>query len=211
MNLRYLFKSWRSLGILLLLAWGNWTCGGRSGNPDQLQSRVQGTDTGKRSESDTAKGIYASGTLALKELRLPDGTRVLMHAGTVLRLSAKFNREDRELWVEGDAMFEEQENKTGFANDAGVGRPLVIHTKFLQIEIQTPGAKFRIDAGKGQAGEAVDLLSGRLKVTKSYHSDTDNEPETIGTGEMVMINRDIDLMEKEKMDGSDMKGWDADK
>jgi hypothetical protein len=37
-------------------------------------------------------------------------------------------------------------------------------------------------------------------VIKSYHSDSDNEPVVLHSGEMVMINTDIDLMEKEKLD-----------
>ena len=41
--------------------------------------------------------------------------------------------------------------------------------------------------------------------TKSYHSQTDNEPELLTGGEMVMINRDIDLMEKEKTEAGDLQ------
>ena len=133
-----------------------------------------------------------------KEYKLPDGTKLVMRAGTVVRLAGGFNGKDRELWVIGEAMFEV---------NAGAGKPFIVHTRNLQIE--GLGAKFRVEAKAGEAGEEVDLLSGKLKVMKSYHSDTDNEPETIQAGEMVMINRDIDLMEKEKMDGSELKGWDG--
>jgi hypothetical protein len=63
------------------------------------------------------------------------------------------------------------------------------------------GARFAVEAVRKQAGEEADLVDGKLRVTKSYHSDTDNEPEELGAGDMVMINREIDLMEKEKMTG----------
>jgi hypothetical protein len=62
-------------------------------------------------------------------------------------------------------------------------------------------ARFVVEAMRKQPGEESDLLDGKLRVTKSYHSDTDNEPEVLGAGDMVMINREIDLMEKEKMTG----------
>ena len=62
-------------------------------------------------------------------------------------------------------------------------------------------ARFAVEAVRKQPGEEADLLDGKLRVTKSYHSDTDNEPEVLGAGDMVMINREIDLMEKEKMTG----------
>ncbi|HXO75674.1 MAG TPA: hypothetical protein VN824_10575, partial [Puia sp.] len=66
------------------------------------------------------------------------------------------------------------------------------------------GTRFHVDAFRKNAGEQVDLLEGRLRVKKSYHSDTDNEPEVLEAGEMVMINRDIDLMEKEKMSPAEL-------
>ena len=42
-------------------------------------------------------------------------------------------------------------------------------------------------------------------MVKSYHSDTDNEPEILAAGEMVMINREIDLMEKEKLSAEELE------
>jgi hypothetical protein len=42
-------------------------------------------------------------------------------------------------------------------------------------------------------------------VTKFYHSSTDNEPETLKSGDMVMINKDIDLMEKETLDSAERR------
>jgi transmembrane sensor len=144
-------------------------------------------------------GVYESGTEARKEALLPDGTKLIMHAGTTLRVSDKFSRGEREVWLEGDAMFEV---------NAEAGKPFILHTRNLLIQVL--GTKFRVDAKKDEAGEEVDLISGKLKVSKTYHSDTDNEPETIQTGEMVMINRDIDLMEKEKMNGTELKDWEGD-
>ncbi len=142
------------------------------------------------------------------------GTQVAMHPGTVLRIGEKFKQGERELWLDGDALFEVSAGNDGSGRKegtAGAGKPMVIHTGFLKIEVLEPRSQFRVDAKKKEAGEEADLLSGRLKVIKTYHSDTDNEADTIVTGEMVMINRDIDLMEKEKMDGTEMKSWDADK
>jgi transmembrane sensor len=149
---------------------------------------------------DAAGEEYWCGGTKRKELRLPDGTEVIMHAGTIIRLSRDFVKGKRELWVEGDVIFEVRNN---------AAKPLVLHTAFLRIE--APGARFRVDAKPREAGEEVDVLKGSLKVMKSYHSDTDNEPEHLSAGEMLMINRDIDLMEKEKMDGSELKDWDGER
>ncbi|MDP4259441.1 MAG: FecR family protein [Bacteroidota bacterium] len=135
-----------------------------------------------------------------KKISLPDGTEVTIKAKTSVRLSERFGKKDREVWLDGEALFE-------VAPDPA--KPFLVHTKYLRIDVL--GTRFRVDAYPDKAGEEVDLLSGSLKVSKSYHSESDNEPELLHAGEMLMINRDIDLMEKEKMDGTEMKEWDAGK
>ncbi|HWK03964.1 MAG TPA: FecR domain-containing protein [Puia sp.] len=137
---------------------------------------------------------YENGTGKARTVRLPDGSSVVMSARTVIRISRQFNESGRDLDLDGEALFT-------VGSDAG--KPFIVHTRNLQIQVL--GTRFRVDAYRSNAGEEVDLLEGKLKVIKSYHSDTDNEPEVIGAGEMVMINRDIDLMEKEKLDSTELK------
>jgi ferric-dicitrate binding protein FerR (iron transport regulator) len=114
---------------------------------------------------------------------------------TVVRISKEFNKSERDLELDGEALFT-------VGTDAG--KPFVVHTKNLQIQVLS-GGQFKVEAFEKNAGEEADLLSGKLKVKKSYHSDTDNEPEILEAGQMVMINRDIDLMEKEKLDSAELK------
>ena len=68
-----------------------------------------------------------------------------------------------------------------------------------------PGTQFRVDAVRSRPGEEVDLLAGQLKIRKSYHSDLDSSPEDLTPGDMLMINREIDLMEKEKMNAEEFE------
>jgi len=80
--------------------------------------------------------------------------------------------------------------------------PFVVHTGNLRIEVL--GTRFRVDAVRKRAGEEVDLLEGQLRVTKSYHSDTDNEPEVLAAGEMVIDQPGDRLMEKEKLSPAEL-------
>ena len=84
-------------------------------------------------------------------------------------------------------------------------KPVVIRTRQLIITLQSPIARLHIDAFASSPGEQADLLEGQLKVTKAYHSTTDNEPETLKSGDMVMINKEIDLMEKETLDPAERR------
>jgi ferric-dicitrate binding protein FerR (iron transport regulator) len=170
----------------------------------------------------TGKGgekIYRSGTAKRTHLRLPDGTEVLMNAGAVLRLVPGFGKKGREGVLEGEA---------SFTVSPGDGGPFVVRTKALvtTVEVAVAGevsgnsqgdgvgasdvpvtTVFKVDGHPDSPGEEVDLLSGGLIVKKSYHSTSDNEPAVLGPGEMVMINTDIDLMEKEKFDTAELKTW----
>jgi transmembrane sensor len=184
-------------GLLLgAVALGNLRCGDRGGTPVITGDTLYENKTGK------------PGTAGL-----PDGSRVVLGAHTSIRLSKTFGQGQRELELDGEALFDIVPN---------AGKPFIIHTRLLLIEIvgavggdgagrssaKSEGGsptRFRADAHRENAGEEVDLLEGRLRVRKSYHSDTDNEAELLNTGEMVMINKDIDLMEKEKLDSTDWK------
>jgi ferric-dicitrate binding protein FerR (iron transport regulator) len=135
--------------------------------------------------------IYRSGAARRTAWQLPDGTELLMDSFSVVRLPAGFNKLNRDIFLAGDVLF---------TVHSGI-KPVVVHTRALIIAVpDSLTASFKVDGRPKSPGEEVDLFTGHLRVVKSYHSDTDNEPVTLGAGEMVMINTDIDLMEKEKMD-----------
>ncbi len=94
--------------------------------------------------------------------------------------------------MDGEGMFEVR---------VSAGEMFVVMTRNLVIA--GPGSKFRVDAVRSRPGEEVDLLVGQLTIRKSYHSDLDSLPEDLKSGDMLMINREIDLMEKEKMNAEE--------
>jgi hypothetical protein len=171
--------------------------------------------------NDTGHVAVGSGTRYVNNaggpqtVKLPDGSHVVLMDGTTIVVSKGFGKEDRDVEIDGQGLFVVQAPGMG-------SKPFVVHTGNLIIQVlDTTGAggsagsgaggsvagtggwdaRFAVEAVRKQPGEESDLLDGKLRVTKSYHSDTDNEPEVLGAGDMVMINREIDLMEKEKMTG----------
>lgn len=170
--------------VFLFLLTGVWQCKGREAKEYKQDTLVE----------DKIKEKAAP----LKALTLPDGTRVLMDPRTVIRPSEGFGKSNRDIQLDGEAMLIVRSN---------VGKPFVIHTRNLVIQVL--GTRLHVDAFASSPGEQVDLLEGKLRVTKSYHSSTDNEPEILQAGEMVMINRDIDLMEKEKLSPDEQKSVEA--
>jgi len=186
--MRHSFAFW----VLVVLAAG-WRCKGKG--PVTVHGRdtvVQEVGISDRREDEN--------TPAQKRvaMTLPDGTRVLMDPRTVIRPAKGFGESNRDIEFDGEAMLIVR---------SSAKNPFVIHTRNLVIQVL--GTRLHVDAFASSPGEEVDLLEGKLRVTKSYHSSTDNEPETLQAGEMVMINRDIDLMEKEKLNPAEQKALEA--
>jgi transmembrane sensor len=169
--------------VLLLLLAASWQC------KDRREGSASGTGAIYLSGS-----VYQNTTEEWKRVRLPDSTEVMMNARTIISISTSFGKAARELKLDGEAVFKVKGDPAN---------PFVVHTRNLDISVL--GTRFRVNAHADSPGEEVDLLSGSLKVRKSYHSSTDSEPETLQAGELIMINRDIDLMEKERLDSTEWK------
>lgn len=137
---------------------------------------------------------YANHSGDAQWVMLPDSSRVKLSNGAVVVVGAGFDTGKRVVDLDGEGMFEVRVLS---------GRPFVVTTKNLIIT--GPGVKFRVDAVRSSPGEEVDLLEGGLNIRKSYHSDLDSAAEELRSGDMLMINRDIDLMEKEKMNAEEEK------
>jgi transmembrane sensor len=133
------------------------------------------------------QGQYHVGAGSGRSFRLPYGGTVFLKANSTIGLAKGFNEDNREISLDGEALFEL----------STTGAPVILKTKDLVMDVR--GGIFRVDASRSSSGEEVDLLEGQMRVRKSYPSATDSAAEVLGPGEMVMINRDIDLMEKEKM------------
>ncbi|RFM27439.1 DUF4974 domain-containing protein [Deminuibacter soli] len=75
---------------------------------------------------------------------------------------------------------------------------LTIHTRSLTIQLHQAAA--RINSFNKENGATVEVLSGTATVQKNYRSAFDTLPETLHAGEMILFNREVDLMEKETTD-----------
>ncbi|HEV9035108.1 MAG TPA: hypothetical protein VGQ51_00755 [Puia sp.] len=135
---------------------------------------------------------YQNETQSKQRIRLPDSSTVILAPGAKIQLGNGFDSGIKELSLDGEAWF-----------DIIRGR-VTLHTRDMVVEVLWAG-RFHAEAFRARPGEEIDLLEGRIRAKKSYHSDTDNEEEELGPGEMVMINRDIDLMEKEKLNAAELE------
>jgi transmembrane sensor len=165
------------MSILYLFAVALMGCHGRRGSTIRLGD-------GTRYVNNTGDAQWAT---------LPDSSRIKLGDRTTVVVESGFEHGNRVVHLDGEGMFEVRQRP---------GKSIVVMTRNLIIE--GPGTQFRVDAFRSRSGEEVDLLAGQLTIRKSYHSDLDSVAEELNSGDMLMINREIDLMEKEKMNPDEL-------
>jgi ferric-dicitrate binding protein FerR (iron transport regulator) len=127
-----------------------------------------------------------------QSLRLSDGTTVFFLSGTRVEPATGYPR-PREIHVDGDA----------FVSTPAGSQPLVVRTRLMILTVTAESA-LRVTAYSREPGEQVEVLRGSVEVRKSYRSPYD-QPDVLAGGEMSMVNRTIDLMEKETFDTAELR------
>lgn len=125
---------------------------------------------------------------------LADSTHVYLLGDTKLTPAAGYPGR-REITLDGDAFFDA----------TAAPSVLTIHTKLLTLTVRGRAA-FRVMAPSKEEWTEVDVIRGIVIARKAYES-TFNEPDTLSGGEMQMLNRSIDLAEKEVFDTTALKAW----
>ncbi len=125
---------------------------------------------------------------------LPDSTHVYLMENAMI-VPHKDYPLHREITLDGDAFF----------NVPAIASPLIIHSKLFTLTVMG-NAKFRFIAPSVAEWAEVDVINGTVIVRKAYSSSF-NAPDTLHNSQMEMINRTIDLMEKEEFDARALSGW----
>ncbi|MEJ0038993.1 MAG: hypothetical protein WDO68_23510 [Gammaproteobacteria bacterium] len=127
-------------------------------------------------------------------LQLSDKVECFYAAGTRVSAAPSYP-EPREIHVDGDV----------FIRQPASGAPLIVRTRLLVLTARGP-AEFRVTARSNETGEQVEVLEGTVEARKAYASPF-SEPDRLASGEVSMVNRTIDLMEKEKTDVMALRAW----
>lgn len=127
-------------------------------------------------------------------MRLADGTEIFYRSDTLIEPSTSYPA-TRELKIDGEA----------FVRASAGARPLIIRSRLMVLKV-TGAAALRVTARSSETGEEADVLSGHVEATKAYPS-PQNEPDVLLAGQEVMVNRTIDLQEKETADVPGLRAW----
>ncbi|RFS24990.1 FecR family protein [Chitinophaga silvatica] len=125
---------------------------------------------------------------------LPDSSTVILNSATFLAVPDSFPG-NRAVLLDGDAFFDVKPGKDTFTVTSDKLKATVL------------GTSFRMRSFGAQHGATFYLLNGQVRVSKSYYSATDNQPEILERGQMILANNEIDLMEKETYHPEELEAW----
>lgn len=90
-----------------------------------------------------------------KEITLPDGSVVMLNAGSTLKYPEKFYGKKREVYLDGEGFFKIQKNEL---------KPFLAHT--AQLDIQVLGTSFNINAFTTSREAKVSVATGKVKISQ---------------------------------------------
>jgi ferric-dicitrate binding protein FerR (iron transport regulator) len=93
----------------------------------------------------------------IRNITLPDGSTVVLQAGSTLDFPAKFGDSSREVSLSGEAYFDIEHDN---------GRPFIIHTGTVSTTVL--GTAFNIKAFSGQKKIVISVTYGKVKVEDAH-------------------------------------------
>jgi len=115
---------------------------------------------------------------SISEVILPDGSVIFLNADSRIKYSAKGKNGDREVFLEGEAWFDVEKDKT---------KPFVVHTAFYDVNVT--GTQFNIKAYESDNEIATTLEKGQIVIT-SAGSIKLSQDIVVKPGEQVALNKE---------------------
>jgi transmembrane sensor len=97
---------------------------------------------------------------ARSEVRLNDGTEVMLNAGSSIRYSSDYNLQNRDLVLEGEAYFKVAKN---------INLPLIVNAG--NINIKATGTEFNVKAYTGEGIIETTLIKGEVEISQKGNKD----------------------------------------
>jgi ferric-dicitrate binding protein FerR (iron transport regulator) len=129
------------------------------------------------------------------EIVLPDNTHIWLNSATSLRYPARFGKNNREVFLDGEAYFEVVENNQ---------KPFTVHTSELSIKVL--GTKFNVKSYRDDKNVETALLTGNINLSVHSGQDRTNEID-INPGEMIGYSRTEKSVLKSGFEADEVIGW----
>jgi ferric-dicitrate binding protein FerR (iron transport regulator) len=95
----------------------------------------------------------------IKQFDLPDGSHIVLNAGSTLQYPTKFNPQTREVYLSGEALFKVKSDKT---------HPFIVHTG--NYATKAVGTVFNIKAFSNEDHISISLIKGKVLVSNKLNT-----------------------------------------
>ncbi|MCX2682038.1 FecR domain-containing protein [Galbibacter sp. EGI 63066] len=126
-----------------------------------------------------------------KEALLPDGSKVMLNAGSTLQYPEQFNAQTREVTLRGEAFFKVNRNEQ---------YPFIVHSNGLDTRVL--GTSFNIHAYPTSKNIKVSVATGKVKVSDGKHLDVLLTPD-----QEVVYNKIDSTFSKQKILSDNAIAW----
>ncbi len=110
-----------------------------------------------QSQSETDDLVAVIATDKVKELMLPDGTKVWLNKHTTLKYPREFSEKGRNVYMEGEAYFEVKRNTE---------KPFIVRSEAMQVRVL--GTVFNLKSDKNNPLAVATLVKGEIEVKGNH-------------------------------------------
>lgn len=128
----------------------------------------------------------------IREITLPDGTEVTLNVASSLKYNARYGKESREIWLDGEAFFDVESNEEC---------PFSIHSGMLDVNVT--GTSFNVCAYNDNPMTTVTVKSGKVGVV---YGDDDIRM-NLRADEEIVINTDDSSVSRNTVNAMDALKW----
>jgi ferric-dicitrate binding protein FerR (iron transport regulator) len=130
------------------------------------------------------------------ELSLADGSKVWLNAGSKLVYPAVFDQKKREVFIEGEAVFEISHNSSW---------PFIVSTKNYDVKVL--GTIFNVSAYADDKYSSTVLAEGKVELIHSGTSLFSKEKLIITPGTKALFDQDKKVFSEQKVNPEDYLSW----
>jgi transmembrane sensor len=152
-----------------------------------------GINTFRKTDPITLTSKAPKGSIA--QMILPDSTMVYLNSGSELKYTHKGSKRIREVFLDGEALFQVNENKN---------RPFVVHTSAYDVKVT--GTEFNVKAYSDDKEIVTTLVSGSVIIpsTDQFRMSSDK---ILSPGQQLLYNRENHSVSTTNVDTRYFTSW----
>lgn len=148
----------------------------------------------ERNRATAPMASYEAKPSFMKEVILPDGSKVFLNSESQIELSHDFNRENREVYLEGEAFFEVERDEA---------RPFIVKTA-SDLKVRVLGTSFNVKSYKTDRTIETTLVSGKVELLQNKKEKT---PIALSPNQKATYNKVEEKINIDQVSTTEITAW----